>query len=373
LEGIAVTQKDLETVVTPSLLLDLDQLEKNIQDIMEVANSYGVHYRPHVKTHKSVEIARRQIKAGAIGLTVAKVGEAEVMADAGVKDILIAFPISDTQHLERIQALRGKTKITLMIDSVEQADKVGEFFDKENPLPVWIKVNSGLNRCGVEPNEGVLELAKHIQAWASLKLEGIFTHAGQTYGAKSKAEIEKIAAEEVRIIKDSAALCESQGISIEHRSVGSTPAVKLYPNMDGITEIRPGNAVFYDMVQVGLGVAEKEQCALTVLSSVASIQTGRIVLDAGSKALALDKGAHGNDVVKGHGHIREHEDLVIESLSEEHGVIPTERTGEVTFGEKLTIIPNHACPVVNLFDYYTVHKDGKVIDYWSVSARGKNS
>src|SRR5699024_8615493 len=141
--------------------------------------------------------------------------------------------------------------------------------------------------------------------------------------------------------------------------------------MDGITEIRPGNAVFYDMVQVGLGVAEKEQCALTVLSSVASIQKGRIVLDAGSKALALDKGAHGNDVVIGHGHIREHEDLVIESLSEEHGVIPTEQTGEVTFGEKLTIIPNHACPVVNLFDYYTVHKDGKVIDYWSVSARGQ--
>src|SRR5699024_12341408 len=140
---------------------------------MEVANSYGVHFRPHVKTHKSVEIARRQRKAGAIGLTVAKVGDAEVMADAGVKDILIAFPISDTQQLERIQALRGETKITLMIDSLEQADKVGKFFGKDNPLPVWIKVNSGLNRCGVEPNEGVLELAKNIQAWSSLELEGI--------------------------------------------------------------------------------------------------------------------------------------------------------------------------------------------------------
>src|SRR5699024_2078437 len=144
-----------------SLLLDLDQLEKNIQDIMEVANRYGVHYRPHVKTHKNVEIARRQIKAGAIGLTVAKVGEAEVMADAGVKDIVIAFPIVYTQHLERIQALRRNTNITLMIDSVQQADRVGEFFDKGNPLPVWIKVNSGLNRRGVEPHEGVLELAKH--------------------------------------------------------------------------------------------------------------------------------------------------------------------------------------------------------------------
>src|SRR5699024_1235098 len=142
----------------------------------------------------------------------------------------------------------------------------------------------------------------------------------------------------VQIIKDSAALCESQGISIEHRSVGSTPAFKLYPNMDGITEIRPGNAVYYDMAQVGVGVAEKEQCALTFLYSVTAIQKGRNVLDSGSKELARDKGIHCNDVVKGHGHIREHEDLVIESLSEEHGVIPTERTGEVTFGEKLTII-----------------------------------
>src|SRR5699024_6485909 len=128
----------------PSLLLDLDQLEKNIQDIMEVANSYGVHYRPHVKTHKSVEIARRQIKAGAIGLTVAKVGEAEVMADAGVKDILIAFPISDKQNLESIQALRGKRKITFMIDSLERGHKVGELFEKENPIPLWIKMKSSL-------------------------------------------------------------------------------------------------------------------------------------------------------------------------------------------------------------------------------------
>lgn len=368
-----MTRKDIKTVATPALLLDLDQLEKNIQEIVGVAEDYGVDYRPHIKTHKSVDIALRQIDAGAIGLTVAKVGEAEVMAEAGIQDILIAFPISEPSQLERIQALRNQTNITLMIDSLEQANKVGDFFENEQPLPVWIKVNSGLNRCGVEPKEEVLELAKHIHSLTALKLEGIFTHAGHAYGAGSKEEVEQIATEEVHAIRESAALCELEGIPIEHRSVGSTPTFQFYPNMEGITEIRPGNAVFYDMVQVGLGVAEKEQCALTVLSSVASIQKGRVVLDAGSKTLALDKGAHGNDSIKGHGHIKEHGDLVIGKLSEEHGVIPTERTGEVMLGEKLTIIPNHACPVANLFDYYTVHQDGKVIDYWQVSARGKNS
>jgi|SRR5699024_5963652 len=368
-----MTEKDISNVSTPALLLDLEQLEKNIQDIAEISKSYGVNYRPHIKTHKSADIAKRQIDVGAIGLTVAKVGEAEVMAELGIDDILIAFPISEPSQLERIQVLREKSKITLMIDSSEQSDKVSEFFDEANPLPVWIKVNSGLNRCGVEPKEEVVELAKHIQSQLSLKLEGVFTHAGHAYGANSIDNIKQIAADEVQAVRESAEMCEKAGIPIENRSVGSTPTFKHYTDMEGITEIRPGNAVFYDMVQVGLGVTEKEYCALTVLSSVVSIQKGRVVLDAGSKTLALDKGAHGNDSIQGHGQIIDHEDMVIEKLSEEHGVIPTELTNAFELGEKVTIIPNHACPVVNLFDYYTVHQDGKVIDYWNVSARGKNS
>lgn len=366
---------DMKKIATPALLLDMDKLDQNINDIADIAERYGVKYRPHIKTHKSIDIAKRQIKAGAIGLTVAKVGEAEIMAEAGIEDILIAFPISGEEQLERIKKLKEKAAITLMIDSTEQAEKVNSFFTKKQPLQVWIKVNSGLNRCGVEPNGEVLALAEFITQLPGLQLEGLFTHAGHSYGASSIEEVKKIAQQEAAAVRESAELCEKHGIPIRHRSVGSTPTFKYYENMDGITEIRPGNAVFYDMVQAGLGVVDKQQCALTVLSTVVSIKKGRIVIDAGSKSLALDKGAHGNDSIQGHGHIIEHKELTIDKLSEEHGVIlldKSEQANTAKIGERIHIIPNHACPVVNLFDQYIVHQDNRIIDTWNVSARGKN-
>lgn len=358
-------------VETPALLLDKSQLKKNIDFIAKTAKNYGISYRPHIKTHKSVDISNMQIEAGAIGLTCAKVGEAEVMVEAGFKDLLIAYPISAPDKLERIQALIEKARIIIAVDSVEQAQLVDKYFTLENPLEVWIKVNSGLNRCGVEPKEETLGLAREITNMSGLNLTGLFTHAGHSYGASSLEQIEKIATEEVKSIVDSADLCEENGISIKHRSVGSTPTFAFYKEPAGITEIRPGNAAFYDMVQVGLGVAEKKQCALTVKASVVSVKKDRIVIDAGSKTLALDKGAHGNDSIAGHGHIKEYPELVIERLSEEHGVIPIEKEYGIKVGEQITIIPNHACVVANLFDHYLVHEQGEVKDKWQVSARGK--
>lgn len=366
---------EMNTIATPALLLDMDKLDKNISDIVKIAERYGVKYRPHIKTHKSIDIAKRQMEAGAIGLTVAKVGEAEVMAEAGIENILIAFPISADEQLNRIRQLTEKADITLMIDSTEQAEKVNSFFTKQKSLQVWIKVNSGLNRCGVEPNGEVLALAEFITQLPGLQLEGLFTHAGHSYGAKSLEEVKEIAQQEVTAIRESAEICEKHGIPIRHRSVGSTPTFKYYENMEGITEIRPGNAVFYDMVQAGLGVADKKQCALTVLSTVVSIKKGRIIIDAGSKTLALDKGAHGNDSIKGHGCIIGHDELAIDKLSEEHGVIllnHPEQTSTLKLGERIQIIPNHACPVANLFDEYIIHRSNQIINTWKVSARGKN-
>lgn len=363
--------KQFANIDTPALLLNLNQVEKNIDDIAQFAKKAGVNVRPHTKTHKSINIGKRQIEAGAVGLTVAKVGEAEVMVDGGITDILIAYPISVKSKLERVKKLMTKAKITIAVDSKEQATILNDFFTPSNKLNVWIKVNSGLNRVGVEPNEEVVELAKHIQTLQSLTLNGIFTHAGQSYAATSIEQVKEIAIREAEAVVYSATLCEQEGILIKHRSVGSTPTFKYAGIIDGVTEIRPGNAVFYDMVQVGLGVAEKEQCALKVLTSIVSKKENRIVIDAGSKTLALDQGAHGNESVKGHGFIEQLPDLVIERLSEEHGVIPTESEIDMNLNDRLTVIPNHACTVANLFDSYIVHKDGEIVDKWKVDARGK--
>lgn len=361
----------VEDIETPALLLDLGQMEANISDIASFAKEAGVAVRPHMKTHKSTIIAKKQIEAGAIGITVAKIGEAEVAAEAGIKDILIAYPIAAPEKIKRIQRLQEKAHITVAVDSVEQAQILKSFFTKERPLPVWIKVNSGLNRVGVEPNEEVVTLAKAITQMEELSLDGVFTHAGHSYAAKTRAQLDEIAKAEADAVLKSAKLCQAHGMDIPNKSVGSTPTFKQAGAVKGITEIRPGNALFYDMVQVGLGVATKGQCALTVKSSVVSKKANRLVIDAGSKTLALDKGAHGNASISGHGFIKEYPDLVIERLSEEHGVIPLEEDMPIHLNDKLTIIPNHACVVANLFDTYYVHQEGKIIAIWKVDARGR--
>ncbi len=363
--------KTIDNVDTPALLLDIDQMEKNILNIVEFAKQYNVDYRPHIKTHKSINIAKKQIEFGAIGVTVATVGEAEVMGNGGIEDILVAFPIATPLKLERIEKLMNKSKITIAVDSITQASLLNDYFaTKKIKLNIWIKVNSGLNRCGVEPNE-IGELVKHIKELEHLTINGIFTHAGHSYAATSEAEIDRISEKEASVVLESVEICESLGINIPHRSIGSTPTFKKAGKIKGITEIRPGNAVFFDMIQVGLGVASIEECALTVISTVGSKHKGRMIIDAGSKTLNLDKGAHGNESVVGHGYIKEYPELVIDRLSEEHGIITTEKDNDIKITEKITIIPNHACTVVNLFDYYLIHRKGEIIDKWKVDARGK--
>src|SRR5699024_393658 len=357
---------------TPTLLLDLDQLDRNIEHIMQFAKENGVAYRPHIKTHKSTNIAKKQMDAGAVGVTVATVGEAEVMADAGIPSILLAYPICKEEKLKRIQSLLNQTEMIIAVDSAEQATILNDFFTKHHQkVQVWMKVNTGLNRCGVEPDEEVLALAQHIESLSQLELTGIFTHAGHSYAATTEKQIVDIAEYEANAIVSSAMLCEEAGIQSPNGSIGSTPRFKIGGNIDGITEVRPGNAVFYDMIQVGLGAATIEECALTVRASVGSIKPGRIIIDAGSKTLNLDKGAHGNENVVGHGYIKEYPEFVLARLSEEHGIIETDHPESVTLGEELTIIPNHACTVANLFHTYTVHQDKKVVDHWKVDARGR--
>lgn len=364
----------IEELDTPTLLLDLEKLKANIAEMAAFAKTNGIKLRPHIKTHKSTTIAKMQVEAGAVGVTTAKVGEAEVMASAGIKDILIAYPISSDIKLKRIVLLLEQgVHLKIAVDSHEQLQILEEFL-RQSPyvLEVWIKVNSGLNRCGVEPGVEVVELAKEISLASKLRLGGIFTHAGHSYAAKDLAEIEAIGLAEGRAVAESAAACEKEGIPIPVRSVGSTPTYKIAGKVKGINEVRPGNAVFFDAIQAGLRVSSFEHCALSLLATVVGkYQDSRIVLDTGSKTLCLDKGAHGNQTVTGFGHVVGHPEITIERLSEEHGVGILSGKTPLQLNNKVQIIPNHACTVVNQFDQYVVHENGKVIDVWEIEARGK--
>ncbi len=362
--------RSIELLDTPALLLDLDILEKNLDEISSIANDHKINWRPHIKTHKSIEIAKMQQARGACGVTVAKLEEAKVMADAGINDILVAYPLSSPQKLARLRKLTEKAKVTIAIDSFEQAQLVNAAFDSLPPLAVWIKVNSGLNRSGVEVDE-VVALAKELKQLINLQLTGIFTHAGHSYAAASLEQIKTIAICEAQTVLAAAKACEQAGIPIVHQSIGSTPTFKYGAVVKGITEIRPGNAAFYDMCQVGLGVATTSQCALSVLASVVSVKKGRIIFDTGSKALSLDQGVHGNKSIVGYGQVINHPEITIARLSEEHGVATITGETSLKLNDKVQIIPNHSCVVANLFETYYVHRNGVIIDEWLVDARGK--
>ncbi|WP_245747443.1 alanine racemase [Anaerobacillus alkalidiazotrophicus] len=362
--------KSIFSLDTPAMLLDLTKLEQNVNEISTIAKTNNIKWRPHIKTHKSIQIAKMQMAKGACGITVAKLEEAEIMAEAGITNILIAYPLSNSRKLQRLQSLAEKTETTIAIDSIEQAILVNKAFVGRKRLEVWIKINSGLNRCGIEVEE-VVELATAITKLPNLTLTGIFTHAGHSYAASSLEEVKAIATAEAKVVLQSAKACEEVNIPIKHRSIGSTPTFKFGAKIKGITEIRPGNAAFFDMCQVGLGVTTPSRCALTILASVVSCKKERIIFDTGSKALSLDQGAHGNKSVVGYGSIINYPEVTLARLSEEHGVGTLSSKTSLKLTDKVQIIPNHSCAVANLFDHYIVHHNGLIVDEWLVDARGK--
>ncbi len=356
---------------TPRIVIDERRLDTNIEDMAVMARKAGVALRPHIKSHKLPQVAHKQLAAGACGITVAKLGEAEVMAEHGIKDIFLANEVMGSEKFERLSALARRIRLAVGVDSLEGAQALAEGIRAHTGLDVLIEVDSGLRRCGVEPGREVVSLAQEISRLENLHLRGIFTHAGHSYGAADRAELEKIALAEGKVMVESARELRQAGIDIEVVSVGATPTVAISAFTPGVTEIRPGNYVFYDAMQLALGVIPSiEYCSLRVYSTVISHPApNRWVLDAGSKALSLDKGAHGHSGVEGHGIIIGQPKLRIVRLSEEHGVAEGESMLQV--GDVVEIVPNHACTVVNLFDEVEVWQ-GLQRQVWEVAARGKS-
>jgi D-serine deaminase-like pyridoxal phosphate-dependent protein len=343
------TGPDWRTIDTPALLVDLDRLDTNIASMAEHARAGGVALRPHFKTHKSVSIARRQLAAGAAGITVAKLDEAEALFDGGIDaPILVAFQIVAAPKLDRAMRLAGRVPLTLAVDSSEGAARLSVAAETAGRVvDVWIEIDSGLRRCGVLP-EDAPALARLIVQRPNLRLTGVFTHAGQSYAARDADEVAGIATTEASAVVDAANATRAIGIPIETVSAGSTPTARFLDASSGITEIRPGTYAFYDALQVALGSTSSEGCALTVAATVISRPTReRAVIDAGSKTFGLDKGAHSSDLLTDYGALRDTEGAVVR-LSEEHGVLSVPTDSSLAIGDRVRIVPNHVCSVTNL-------------------------
>jgi D-serine deaminase-like pyridoxal phosphate-dependent protein len=355
---------------TPSLLFDLDVVERNVREMADVAAEAGVRLRPHTKTHKSPEVAAMQRDAGSTGITVAKLGEAEVMVDAGFDDLLVAYPIWGEAKLARLRALLERASVRVSLDSVEVAEAIGRVGrDLGRDVPVLIEVDTGLHRLGRAPGPPTVELAAQVARVPGVEAIGLLTHAGHAYRATSEDELRSTAEREALDLVETAAACARAGVELREISVGSTPTARIGARVEGVTEIRPGTYVFNDVQQMRLGVAAESDCAARVLATVVSRPDAeRFVIDAGSKAFSSDGGDGppfpGRGVVVGRPSLR------LDFLSEEHGVGHVEGADEVAIGDRLEVIPLHVCSCVNLFDAAVGVRSGRIDREMAIAGRG---
>jgi D-serine deaminase-like pyridoxal phosphate-dependent protein len=377
----------IDQLPTPALLLDLDILEENLLQMQDRANKNHVFLRPHIKTHKCIEIARKQQALGSKGITVSTFFEAEKFAQAGFNDITWAFPLPPVYATKAIE-LANKITFRLVIDSIEARNALMQAAANSNkPVHVWLKVDCGFHRAGVDPSSTFAEeLARSLADSSVLQFDGILTHAGHSYLADSPEKIISIAEQERSTMVNFGQWLQGNGIPVPAISIGSTPTMVLTENLEGISEIRPGNYVFFDYTQVQLGVCSVSNCALSVLASIISHQPGasHFVTDAGALSLSKDLGAihlH-NDMGMGilfedyeRKRLFAHVDVQIQSLSQEHGKILVDHQSMIEerfkVGERLRILEHHSCLTAANFDHYNVVKGNEVVDQWKI-LRGRN-
>jgi D-serine deaminase-like pyridoxal phosphate-dependent protein len=360
-----------ESLATPALVIDAQTVRRNIRRLADYAAEYGIGIRPHTKTHKSLRLAAMQLEAGAIGLTAAKVGEAEIMATA-CDDILIAFPAFDEARRNRIAKLAQQKTVHVAVDSAHAIEWLAIAAQAENStIGILIDLDVGLGRTGVATPEDALVLAQLCDRTPGLRLDGIMIYPGHIWDQSHAQEnaFAEVRAKLCRTIE----LWTQHGLAASIVSGGSTPTMFQSHLVPELTEIRPGTYVFNDMNTVRGGFCELEDCAARLICTVVSTAvSNQVVVDAGSKTLTSDLCHPARD--SGFGHVVELPCAIIKKLSEEHAQIDVsscERVPDV--GDRLTIIPNHICPCINLQDRVWWLEQGGPPESIAVDARGKLS
>lgn len=343
--------------LTPAVVVDLARVEANIARFQAYADSHGLAVRPHIKTHKLGRVAEMQLAAGAVGITCQKVSEAEAMADASpaIRDIFLTYNILGDERVARLRRLAERITVSTVADS--EAVVVGlaqGFADAAAPLTVLVECDTGAHRCGVSDPAAACRLALAIERSQGLRFGGLMTYP--PVGGEAAVEA---------FMTKAKALIEAEGLTCERISSGGTPGMWQAHTAPVVTEYRPGTYVYNDRSLIARGVATPDDCALTVEVTVISAHEGRAVIDAGSKVLTSDLLG-----LEGHGLVIGHEDVAIHALSEEHGHLAGTGLSDMKVGDRLSIVPNHACVVSNMLD--TIHlrmPDGR-LERTDVDARG---
>ena len=360
----------MRELTTPAFLVDLGVVRRNCDRMREKASASGVAFRPHVKTHKTLEVGHMQHGGGAGPITVSTLAEAEFFAAGGFRDITYAVPLAP-EKIGRAADLAARVdRLNLLIDS-EEALRALESFSTSRGVTfdLFLKVDCGTHRAGVDPQSpDSVRLAVAIARSQAVRFRGLLTHAGHSYDARSVDEVRRIAAEEAACLTRFRALLAGEGLGEIARSIGSTPTASVVERFAGCDEVRPGNYVFFDAFQATLGSCAREDVAVSVLTTVIGSYPERstIVVDAGALALSKDRGPEHLEPACGYGAVCDLDlrplPMRVVSLSQEHGKI--EVRSAVPVGTKLRIVPNHSCLTAAMFEEYAVLDGARVVDRW---------
>ncbi|WP_164669369.1 D-TA family PLP-dependent enzyme [Virgibacillus doumboii] len=359
---------------TPALLIEKEILDKNIQSMQEYADANEVNLRPHTKTHKMPELAKLQEEAGAAGITVAKAGEAEVMAMNGLKNIFIANEIVGETKIRRIRKLSETIDVSFGIDSVYQVNEIDKVFQgSAKEAKVLVEIEVGEKRSGIIEENDFRALLEAVKNSHNLHFKGVFSHDGHTYIAASVDECRELYNASVNRTLRFAEIAIEMGLKPEVVSIGSTPPFMLnFEIPKGVTEIRPGTYILMDASQSNV-IGSYENCAATVLTTIISKPTNeRVITDVGAKGITAQTRSKGITATEGLGKIKEFENVSIHGVFDEHAIIYNEEFNrQVNIGDKVRIIPNHICPVSNLHEQAYLISEGKVLEEILIECRGK--
>ncbi|MDQ3907695.1 MAG: alanine racemase [Acidobacteriota bacterium] len=367
----------LEELPTPSLVVDLARVRRNAGRVAALANREGVRLRPHVKTHKCAEIARIQTEGGGGAITVSTLAEARFFAERGFTDITYAVPIEPGKFGEAIELSRRVGRLSLITDDTSIPPLLDDAARRAGvTLDLFLKVDCGYHRCGVEHDRPEARaIPRLIDDAKNLRFAGILTHAGHSYHCKNHEELLALARHERDLMAGFADALRRDSIEVADVSIGSTPTVAVVDHLEGVTEIRPGNYIFFDAFQSTLGSCSFDDCALTVLASVVHRDPVRrkVVIDAGAIALSKDRGAVDLDPRCGYGHVLDVEGnetgLRVDVVSQEHGQIFVDDEAaldRLRVGTRLRVLANHSCLTAAQHPHYNVLEDGRVVDRWDI-------
>ncbi len=359
----------LSDLDTPAILIDLDIMERNLMRAADYAREHGLRMRPHTKTHKIPALGKRQLELGAVGLSVAKTTEAEVMLASGTEDLLVAYPVVGAHKVARLTELAKKVRVTVAVDSLAAAQPISDAARAAGvEIGVLAEMDAGLHRVGVQPGNELEALAGALARLPHIRWRGVAFYPGhiKDQSESGRAELEKLRA----TVRDAVEGLNEIGLHPEIVSGGSTPLLWQSHTIPEMNEIRPGTYIFNDRNTVLSGACGKEDCAATVLATVVSTAPGRIIIDGGSKTFSSDRLTGSSEVT--FGEVRGHSKLRFHKMNEEHGFI--DLNGEepaFRVGDRLRIVPNHICVAMNLHENVYGIRGEEVEHWWRVEGRGK--